>query len=954
MTASSAGPARGPWPEDAHHLRVGDLRIDLRYRRVERPDGDTELPNRMFELLLLFLAEPQVLHTRSALFDRIWSGAVVEDANLSQSVWMLRKALGLERRHWIRTVPGSGYVFEAPTPIEAESGTGVRSGAGEIDPLPAAVSAATLPGPGGHRWRAAGALLLLACLAAGLFAWQQGRNAANAPPATIAVALIEVGNPSTAGDAGWPVKLLHAWLGWKLDQIPEVIVLSEADLAADTSMLNPVIVLLASGNTSSGSGEVFVRARLASDAGADEFRAELRGSAAQMPALVDDLSQQVLAKLLPARADTEWPALDLDANGARGYAKVHAALDARDWPAVIAGAQRVMQAAPGFGLVRLNLAHAQARLGQTAGAKEQMALARRLLTPLPDDAMPVLDAQELAINPQKAAQAAEAYGALAREYPERSRFALEQARQLVRTGKAEQALEILARPGWERQPTGIHISRLLGLAQAGLFLGDPDLTLANAREAARLAQVTGSGWEIERGFALMMVAQAELMLHREDAALVMLEQSAQQFELAGSPVNANYMRYQAELVRSPDAADSPMLDTLLQEARLGGYRNVEIELLRMVAFRHYQAGQHDRYRERLGQAFAVANEAGNPFWQHQMDLDLLNEDLLLGDLHSAGRRVERLRDATLQGDRAAWVAQFDAYLLGLRGLTGQALAALDRPVAASGADDPAADLPPLTAARMSCVRAGLYLQQGDLARMRAELAPCEAAGHPMIRIHARLLEAELLQLTGHPDASLDRLEAVRGDIEALALEGPDRLWLLLGQGALLSRTGVPADARGVFEEVRRKAVDAGHGWVVALAETGLAEAAAADGDWDASERHLAAAWQYVPEDTWLLARRLDLVAVVLSLARGERDGAMERLARLDAQAHLFMDAPAVLEVHSLVPADARLEGCHERASPALAVEQDLAGADLSWLTASLPAPGDHPLAHADLGAVAER
>ena len=34
----------------------------------------------------------------------MWGDLVVEDANLSQSVWMLRKALGPERKDWIRTV----------------------------------------------------------------------------------------------------------------------------------------------------------------------------------------------------------------------------------------------------------------------------------------------------------------------------------------------------------------------------------------------------------------------------------------------------------------------------------------------------------------------------------------------------------------------------------------------------------------------------------------------------------------------------------------------------------------------------------------------------------------------------------------------------------------------------------------------------------------------------------
>ena len=103
-----------PWPVDATRLQVGDLLVDLRYRRINGPEQEVELPQRVFDLLLAFLAEPGVLHTRASLFERVWPGVVVEDANLSQSIWMLRKALGPERRDWIRTVPGSGYVFEPP------------------------------------------------------------------------------------------------------------------------------------------------------------------------------------------------------------------------------------------------------------------------------------------------------------------------------------------------------------------------------------------------------------------------------------------------------------------------------------------------------------------------------------------------------------------------------------------------------------------------------------------------------------------------------------------------------------------------------------------------------------------------------------------------------------------------------------------------------------------------
>src|SRR5688572_26824619 len=112
-----AEPIHLTWPAGTRLLQVDDVQIDLRYRRVVRPEQDAELPQRMFDLLLLFLAEPHVLHSRADLFARVWPGVIVEDANLSQSVWMLRKALGESRKHWIRTVAKSGYVFEPPQPV---------------------------------------------------------------------------------------------------------------------------------------------------------------------------------------------------------------------------------------------------------------------------------------------------------------------------------------------------------------------------------------------------------------------------------------------------------------------------------------------------------------------------------------------------------------------------------------------------------------------------------------------------------------------------------------------------------------------------------------------------------------------------------------------------------------------------------------------------------------------
>ena len=95
---------RHPWPDNTHRLRLGDVEFDFRYRSVCRDGRVHELSQRCFDLLLLFLREPRQLHTREEIFRRVWAGVVVEDANITTSIWVLRKALGDDAKGWIRTV----------------------------------------------------------------------------------------------------------------------------------------------------------------------------------------------------------------------------------------------------------------------------------------------------------------------------------------------------------------------------------------------------------------------------------------------------------------------------------------------------------------------------------------------------------------------------------------------------------------------------------------------------------------------------------------------------------------------------------------------------------------------------------------------------------------------------------------------------------------------------------
>lgn len=99
-------------------VRIGSVEIDWHLRIVRTPAGQTELTPRVFDLLAAFISSPDRLWTRDELFRTVWPGLIVEDANLTQSVWMLRRALGSHAM--IRTVARKGYLFAPPAPIQIE------------------------------------------------------------------------------------------------------------------------------------------------------------------------------------------------------------------------------------------------------------------------------------------------------------------------------------------------------------------------------------------------------------------------------------------------------------------------------------------------------------------------------------------------------------------------------------------------------------------------------------------------------------------------------------------------------------------------------------------------------------------------------------------------------------------------------------------------------------------
>ncbi len=948
-----------PWPADTRYLQTGDLLVDLRYRRVAYPGGDVELPQRLFDLLLLLLAEPHTLHSRTELFQRLWPGVIVEDANLTQSMWLLRKALGDESKHWIRTVAKGGYVFEPPGPVEAFAQRPPSAGApGAERPRPdvigaeaipdddvgpdTALSTADIPAPRpnaqalgmesarparSRSWKAwALAASLVAAIGLGVF-WQRGEKpealpSASLQPLSVVLIAVEDSNASTR----WPAKLLHAWLGWKLGSLPEVTLLTEADFAVHRGSSAPQVVFLSSASAPGAAGQFALRARF-HEAGKEQ-RLERTGPESQVPEMVDDLSRQLMARLLPNRAEP-WPALTLDAPAARRYADAIDAIERRDSMTAAAALGEVVKLAPRFGLARIQLADAQARLAQASSAIEQMDAARELLQPAPAEVTEWLDAHRLAINPEADQQAVTAFAKLTARYPDKTTYALEYASRLVATGQPQQALKLLSTPGWDREPMGTRIARLIALTEVHHALGDPERMRQNARAAERLARDAGSGWELELGAAQLQAAIADTSQYKDRAGTQAYEQAAKQLELAGNHTLALYARFLAETAGPPASGPNPRTDALLVEARRGGHRSLEIQILANSAYQYYRVGDLVTYRRRLEEALVAAQAAGNTKARNQLTILLLVEDIAGARFDQADRRLQRLRALKFQGLSAVALGQLGASLDAFRGNYARSVRTLDR------ADRQLAALQPGSAptepqARLACVRAGSRLPLGDLAGARTDLKRCAASGNPATQLLAMLGRAHTELLAGDRAEAKTLLGRAQTILPTMP-DGPERWEETLSAAMLLTRIGDPVESDRLYTRVLPLSRAIGYQWFVASAETGLAENAAARGDWAGSRAHAAAARRVLPADAWSLTYRLAIVDIAAALGSGDRARAVSLASEVHVAAHRLDDKVAQIEIHNLIPLGFIPDDCSQVRRDAVVASTGLRGATVDWM-----------------------
>ena len=99
--------------------------LDSRRRTLSHADSPISLTPKAFDVLLFLVQNPNRLVTKEELLQAVWGDTFVEEGNLTQYIYHLRKALGdnSEDARLIVTIARKGYQFTADLTVAEAADT---------------------------------------------------------------------------------------------------------------------------------------------------------------------------------------------------------------------------------------------------------------------------------------------------------------------------------------------------------------------------------------------------------------------------------------------------------------------------------------------------------------------------------------------------------------------------------------------------------------------------------------------------------------------------------------------------------------------------------------------------------------------------------------------------------------------------------------------------------------
>jgi eukaryotic-like serine/threonine-protein kinase len=215
------------------------FRIDPEERILTQGGAPIPLTPKAFEILVVLIQHSERVVLKDDLMKQLWPDSFVEESNLTQNIFMLRKALGESGRshRYIVTVPGRGYRFATKVTEVSEAETdrhpAVQSPLPSIQaPSPIVVKKTTFRRP--LVW--GGTLVVCLLFAGALFVRHSWHPAASgsvtaAIPVRRSVAVLGFQNVSGQADEGWLSTAISEMLSTELATGEELRMVSGEDVA---------------------------------------------------------------------------------------------------------------------------------------------------------------------------------------------------------------------------------------------------------------------------------------------------------------------------------------------------------------------------------------------------------------------------------------------------------------------------------------------------------------------------------------------------------------------------------------------------------------------------------------------------------------------------------------------------------------------------------------------------
>jgi DNA-binding winged helix-turn-helix (wHTH) protein/tetratricopeptide (TPR) repeat protein/TolB-like protein len=682
--------------DDRTCYEFDDFLVDPVRRLLLRGAEPVALTPKALSILLALLERPGEVVDKADLIEKVWGGAYVSEANLTQNVFSLRKSLGdrANESRFVVTVPGRGYSFAGDVRRSERSADAVDipdipdipeiADIPEIPEIPEIVDAAEIPPPEPEPEAAPSpapplparrpfftarrvALLALGCLGALLLGFIHARRPREPAEAAGAakrptIAVMDFHNLSPKGETQWlqtafPEMLttelaaggtMRVLRGETVAQAQRTLTfapdgsLGRGDLERLHAILGADMVVVGTYLPIGGKIRLDVRVLRAPDADTVVSLAEVGTE----PGLFDLVSRSGsrlreslgVAALSPQQARQARALQPSSPAASRLYTDGRAKLRAFDPPAALKLLKQAVEADPDSAVIHSALSQTWTALGDDARAEEEARRAVDLSGSLPREERLAIEARLYQVSEQWD-RASETYRSLLTFFPDEIEYGLQLADSLTAGGRGSEAAATLESLRKLPAPAG----------------EDPRIDLAEARNARRLSDIPRQRRAAETAVAKGRRSGQTLVVSRaliyQGDALVKIGQPRQALELfreAGATAQKAGHQWEVGMAKANvaaalkslgdlDGAEKSNEESLAIAQKLGSGVGIAAQLSGLGEL-HGERGEFREAQRLLEQAHSWYVEMGDRLMQAHT-LNHLGAMLCAqGDLAGAGQR----------------------------------------------------------------------------------------------------------------------------------------------------------------------------------------------------------------------------------------------------------------------------------------------------------------------------